>query len=481
MGKGAQFVTKRRAHHDALSPIHDGHGAALLCPSYRNWKYFYHDVSSKYSFFPVLLLLYSLPVLADVEDLLFADVSRQSHDYSCGPAALSTLINGTIEGPSVSELEVIVTREASEEGDEEGFSLLDLQQAAGKLGRRAEWRKIAPEILPRLSQPVILLTGLNSPFPHFVVLKGFRDQVAFLADPSRGNIRVPYDALIAEGIDARYPAWYVMAIDTPVNDKKRSSLYLSGATSDLIDTHFTVEQADIITLVTIARPNQLFVTYGYRVSQGRNATNGFTVKSRGDAHNLDVSYGIGDDTEVGGGVSYSDTTYSASGFSEVKASNRNAYLFVSWDFDLDALDDMGVVLGSTLSHDDEYAAFDLGASALAYGRTDFGQWMARGGFYKKLKEKAPGDVLPKYGISWLLGINKPLTDRSLGTFYVTLNTERNDGEPDVEFNHYYSANASVSWTMNKRVQLRPSLGYVFGGRVMKTFSAGMDITYVGGW
>nr|VFK22771.1 MAG: Peptidase C39 family protein [Candidatus Kentron sp. LPFa]VFK35651.1 MAG: Peptidase C39 family protein [Candidatus Kentron sp. LPFa] len=432
----------------------------------------------KYSLILILLFLfYGLPVLAaDSEALLFKDISRQSHDYSCGPAALSTLINGAIPGRRVSEMEVIQTRKkASGNKNEEGFSLLDLKHAAEKLGRRAAWRKIRPEILPKISQPVILLTGLAGPFPHFVILKGFRNGEAFLADPTRGNIRVPYEELMADGIDEEYPAWYVMAIDTPATPNKESSFYLSGPDDVLARTHFTIAQSDALTLVTIAKPKQILVTYGYSVSHGRDSMDGIDIKSRGDSHSLGASYGIGDDTEIGGGIGYSNSTYTYPGFSLTStSSSRDGYLSISRSFDLAGMDGMEVLVGSTLSHSVEYDAFNLRVNAMAYGSTEYGQWMAGGAFYKKLKEKAPGDVLSKYGISWTLGMNKPLSDRYLGTFYLRMNSARNDGDSDVEFNHYYSANASLSWTMNKKIQLRPSVDYSFGGQVMETFSMGME-------
>nr|VFK56546.1 MAG: Peptidase C39 family protein [Candidatus Kentron sp. TUN] len=441
-------------------------------------------MSFKHSFIRFFILLFSsFSVLAgDRETTLFTDISKQSHDYSCGPAALSTLINGTIGGPSVSEMDVILTRKKSlKDADEKGFTLLDLKYAAEKFGHKAQWRKIRQKSLLKISQPVILLIGLNSPFPHFVILKGFRNGEAFLADPVRGNIRVPYDDLVKDGISGKYPAWYVMAIDTPANPKQKSSLYLSDSESHLTKTHFTIEQSNAITLLTIARPNQVLLTYQYRVSQGRDTINGAVIKSRGYTHNMGGSYGIGNNAEIGGGISYSKSTYSISGRSDIETSNKSAYVSISRDLELADMESMGVLLGSTLSYSDKYAAFNLGVNALAHGSTDYGQWMAGGSFYQKLKEKESGNLLPKYRISWLLGINKPLSDRYLGSFYLTMDTNRNEKKPDTKFNHFYSANASLTWALNRKIQLRPSIDYSFGGRVIKIFSIGMEVIYMGGW
>nr|VFJ63589.1 MAG: Peptidase C39 family protein [Candidatus Kentron sp. FW] len=419
------------------------------------------------------------PALAGDVDALFRGVTKQSHDYSCGPAALSTLINGTIPGRRVSELEVLLTRGESENRSDDGFSLLDMRDAAQELGHLAQWKKIKPAFLSLISQPVILLTGLNGPFPHFVVLKGFRNGEAFLADPIRGNIRIPHEDLMEDGLNEKYPAWYVMAIHIPADSQENSFLYLSEA--DPTKTHFTIAQSEAITLVTIARPSQLFLSYGYTLSRGRDRFRGMLEKSRGEIHTLDVSYGIGDDMEVGAGISRSSTTYAISGFPDIRTSDRGSYVSISRGFSLGSMGEMGMLVGSSLSHRDKHESLDAGVSVSVYGGTGYGQLMTRGSFYKKLKEKAPGDLLPKYGMSWLVGINKPLSDRSLGSLYFTVYRDRFDGDASVEFDHSYSTKASLNWTLNKRIQLRPSLDYSFGPRVAKTFSVGMEVTYVGGW
>lgn len=112
-------------------------------------------------------------------NLLFQGVTEQSHDFSCGAAALSTLITGLVENSHVSESDVIDTITETKGKKEEGYTASELANAAKKLGYEVEWRQIAPQFLNRLKQPVMLLIGLNSAYPHYVVLKGIENDVAF--------------------------------------------------------------------------------------------------------------------------------------------------------------------------------------------------------------------------------------------------------------------------------------------------------------
>ena len=71
-----------------------------------------------------------------------------------------------------------------------GFSLLDLQQVAQARGYRAEGFRIEPQFLSQLSGPVIVFIEPRG-YNHFAVLRGIKDDRVYLADPSRGNIRMP--------------------------------------------------------------------------------------------------------------------------------------------------------------------------------------------------------------------------------------------------------------------------------------------------
>ena len=123
-----------------------------------------------------------------------AGVIRQNFDYSCGSAALATLVSAA--GISVSEADILqsvfarLDEVSRTRVTNEGLSLLDLKIAVEALGHRAEGYRVGPEILARLDRPVIVYIEPYG-YRHFVVLRGVVEDRVFLADPARGNVRLP--------------------------------------------------------------------------------------------------------------------------------------------------------------------------------------------------------------------------------------------------------------------------------------------------
>jgi predicted double-glycine peptidase len=121
-------------------------------------------------------------------------VVLQRFDFSCGSAALATLMRYYFGDP-VSEEAILVgilgSMSAAEVRDREtnGLSLLDLRNYAERAGYQAVGVRLTLASLPRLAGPVIVhLEG--SGYPHFAVLKGVRGDRIYIADPSRGNVRL---------------------------------------------------------------------------------------------------------------------------------------------------------------------------------------------------------------------------------------------------------------------------------------------------
>lgn len=120
---------------------------------------------------------------------------RQQYDYSCGAAALATLLQFGL-GDSVTEREIIadlltgLSDTATDVREKEGFSLFDLQQVAEKRGYAAQGFQLEPQYIAQLNGPVIVFLETLG-YKHFAVLKGVRGDRVYLADPSRGNIRMP--------------------------------------------------------------------------------------------------------------------------------------------------------------------------------------------------------------------------------------------------------------------------------------------------
>lgn len=137
---------------------------------------------------------------ASFKDRRDRHVVKQAFDYSCGAAALATLLTYGFDDPA-GEREILAAMLATLAEEEEasrkkeGFSLLDMQRVAQQRGYRAQGFRLAPEFLDELAGPVIVFIEPRG-YEHFAVLRGVRGKTAYLADPSRGNVREPRYAFL---------------------------------------------------------------------------------------------------------------------------------------------------------------------------------------------------------------------------------------------------------------------------------------------
>jgi uncharacterized protein len=115
-----------------------------------------------------------------------ATVSQQ-YDFSCGSAALATLLTYNYDVP-VSEPEVF--RAMFDNGDkkviaESGFSLLDLKNYLARRGLEANGYRAPLSKLVEVRLPAIVLINVRG-YSHFVVLEGIREGGVLLSDPANG-------------------------------------------------------------------------------------------------------------------------------------------------------------------------------------------------------------------------------------------------------------------------------------------------------
>jgi predicted double-glycine peptidase len=126
-------------------------------------------------------------------ELKYKNIVRQAYDYSCGSAALVTILNYHL-GITVSEQQSMEGMMAFGEKDKiierRGFSLLDMKRYLASIGVESAGFKAEIADLPTLDSPAIVPIEYGG-FKHFVVLRGVRDGLVFLADPSAGNIIFP--------------------------------------------------------------------------------------------------------------------------------------------------------------------------------------------------------------------------------------------------------------------------------------------------
>jgi predicted double-glycine peptidase len=118
--------------------------------------------------------------------LKFTGVVRQRYDFSCGSAALATLLQ--MYGDRLDEATTF--RGMWSGGDREqirrlGFSLLDMQRYLKTRGIEANGYKVELDQIARTSLPGIALIAPRG-YRHFVVIQGVADGRVLVADPSLG-------------------------------------------------------------------------------------------------------------------------------------------------------------------------------------------------------------------------------------------------------------------------------------------------------
>ena len=130
---------------------------------------------------------YSVPAIS-LKEARFRATVRQQYDFSCGSAALSTLLTHHY-GLAVSEQEVF--EEMFRRGDQEqirheGFSLLDMKRYLEGRGFQADGFEAPLEKLVEAGIPAIVLVNENG-YNHFVVVKGVREGRVLVGDPAGGT------------------------------------------------------------------------------------------------------------------------------------------------------------------------------------------------------------------------------------------------------------------------------------------------------
>lgn len=122
-----------------------------------------------------------------VAEQRFAGIVRQRFDFSCGSAALATLLRHHYD---FDVREEVAFRGMWSRGDQAqirklGFSLLDMKRWLASRGIRADGYKVPLEKIAETGVPGIALIAIKN-YRHFVVVKGVRDGEVLVGDPSTG-------------------------------------------------------------------------------------------------------------------------------------------------------------------------------------------------------------------------------------------------------------------------------------------------------
>ena len=126
--------------------------------------------------------------VTSLKEARFKATTRQQYDFSCGSAAIATLLTHHYHYPVT---EQTVFQEMFKRGDQEkirreGFSLLDMKNYLNAHQFQADGFELPLNKLLESRLPAIVLIA-DKGYRHFVVIKGMQDGRILIGDPSTGT------------------------------------------------------------------------------------------------------------------------------------------------------------------------------------------------------------------------------------------------------------------------------------------------------
>lgn len=177
----------------------------------------------------------------------FADLVQQKTDFSCGAAALATILRQAY-WLDVSEEQIIEGMLAHSDQDlvrVQGFSMLDMKRYVESIGMRARGYRVAPETLSEIRIPVVVLMDIRG-YKHFVVMQRVHKGWVYIGDPVLGHKRYKVDdfikgwngiifAVIGQGYDK---ANALLDPPLPLTAKNRINTFTPVRDAELMDFGF---------------------------------------------------------------------------------------------------------------------------------------------------------------------------------------------------------------------------------------------------
>jgi hypothetical protein len=137
--------------------------------------------------------IFNVPIRS-IKEARFHRVIKQEFDFSCGSAALATLLSFHYDSPVT---EATVFGEMFKVGDQKriekfGFSLLDMKQYLAGHNLRSDGFKVELDRFAEMGVPAITLIETQG-YLHFVVVKGVKGNRILVGDPAKGTRTIPRD------------------------------------------------------------------------------------------------------------------------------------------------------------------------------------------------------------------------------------------------------------------------------------------------
>lgn len=129
-----------------------------------------------------------------LQEMRWDTVVRQQYDFSCGSAAVATLLTYHYDRPT-SEDEVfraMITSGDREKIKAQGFSMLDMKRYLDAKGLRSDGFKMKLDAFLKIGVPGITLVDTKG-YKHFVVVKGLDDDTVLVGDPAVGTVAISKD------------------------------------------------------------------------------------------------------------------------------------------------------------------------------------------------------------------------------------------------------------------------------------------------
>ncbi|WP_237882137.1 C39 family peptidase [Pseudomonas sp. PGPR40] len=177
----------------------------------------------------------------------FADLVQQKTDFSCGAAALATILRQAY-WLDVDEEQIIEGMLAHSDQDlvrVQGFSMLDMKRYVESIGMRARGYRVAQETLSEIRIPVVVLLDIRG-YKHFVVMQKVHKGWVYIGDPVLGHKRYKVDdfvkgwngiifAVIGQGYDK---ANALLDPPMPLTAKNRINTFTPVRDAELMDFGF---------------------------------------------------------------------------------------------------------------------------------------------------------------------------------------------------------------------------------------------------
>jgi len=143
-----------------------------------------------------------------MRELKVRSVILQKYDYSCGSAAVATLLTYHYDHPLTEEtaFRTMFDHGNQDKIQKEGFSFLDMKRFLEARGYPADGFQVSLDDLSKAGIPAIVLMVDNG-YHHFVVVKGMRGNTVLIGDPAVGLRVVP-----REQFEASWPSRVVFVI-----------------------------------------------------------------------------------------------------------------------------------------------------------------------------------------------------------------------------------------------------------------------------